>query len=61
MMFAASTMLVSGVTEMTDRVMIWWARMEKLRRFYEFRWAEPISGTGPRFDVGQAGEVGWPR
>jgi hypothetical protein len=27
MMFAASTMLVSGVTEMTDRVMIWWARM----------------------------------
>jgi hypothetical protein len=32
MMFAASTMLVSGVTEITDRVMIWWARMGELRR-----------------------------
>jgi hypothetical protein len=33
MTFAASTMLVSGVTEMTDRVMIWWARMENSAGF----------------------------
>jgi len=24
---------VSGVTEITDRVMIWWARMGELRKF----------------------------
>jgi hypothetical protein len=27
MVFAASTIVVSGVTDMTGRVMIWWARI----------------------------------
>jgi hypothetical protein len=33
MVFAASATLVSGVTEITGRVMIWWARMGGLRKF----------------------------
>ena len=32
-MFAASTIVVSGVTVMTGRVMIWWARIGGLRGF----------------------------
>jgi hypothetical protein len=31
MMFAASTTEVSGVTVITDRVMIWWARIWSLQ------------------------------
>jgi hypothetical protein len=33
MVFAASTTVVSGLTVMTGRVMIWCARIECLRRF----------------------------
>jgi hypothetical protein len=56
MMFAASTMLVSGATEMTDRVMIWWARMENSAGF-RISMRKPSSVAGVRFDSGQANQA----
>jgi hypothetical protein len=42
-------MVVSGVTEMTDRVMIWWARMGELRRFRQISMKKPIAGPAGSF------------